>query len=80
MVYMGGASGVCAPAGDSQEVVKAYSEAIRKAMTDKQHEKTLLDLGYIPSHLGPEEYASFWAEYESDLKPLMEMGKAEIAK
>jgi tripartite-type tricarboxylate transporter receptor subunit TctC len=79
-VYMGGASGVCAPAGVSKEVVKAYSEAIRKAVTDKQHENKLIELGYIPSNLGPEEYASFWAEYESDVKPLMEMGKAEIAK
>jgi tripartite-type tricarboxylate transporter receptor subunit TctC len=79
-VYMTGASGVCAPAGVSKEVVQAYSDAIKKATADKDHQKKLVDLGYIVNALGPEEYSAFWAQYESDLQPLIEMGKAEIAK
>ena len=79
-VYMTGASGVCAPAGVSKEVVQAYSSAIKKAVTHPEHQKKLVEFGYIPNYLSPEDYAAFWAEYETDVKPLMEMGKAEIAK
>jgi tripartite-type tricarboxylate transporter receptor subunit TctC len=79
-VYMTGASGLCAPAGVSKDVVKVYSEAIKKAVTDMEHQKRLIEFGYIPNYLSPEEYASFWSEYESDVKPLLEMGKAEIGK
>jgi tripartite-type tricarboxylate transporter receptor subunit TctC len=79
-VYMSGASGVCAPKGVSPEVIRAYSEAIKKAVTNKEHQQKLNDLGFIPNYLSPEEYAAFWLEYENDVKPLMAMGKAEIAK
>ena len=79
-VYMSGASGVVAPAGVSKDIVQAYSNVIKKAVTNKEHQQKLNELGFIPNYLGPEEYASFWAEYEADVKPLMEMGKAEIAK
>lgn len=79
-VYMTGASGVCAPAGVSRDVVQAYSAAIKKATADQEHQKKLVELGYIVNALGPEEYDAFWAQYESDLQPLIEMGKAEIAK
>lgn len=79
-VYMTGASGVCAPAGVSAEVIQVYSAAIKKAVTDPEHQKKLIEFGYIPNYQSPEAYAAFWAEYESDVKPLMEMGKAEIAK
>lgn len=79
-VYMTGASGVCAPAGVSKEVIQAYSEAIKKALGDKEHQRKLIEMGYILNYLGPEEYTAFWAQYESDVRPLMEMGKAEIAK
>jgi tripartite-type tricarboxylate transporter receptor subunit TctC len=79
-VYMTGASGVCAPAGVSKEMIQAYSDAIKKGTAEKEHQKKLVDLGYIPNPLSPEEYSAFWAQYESDLQPLIEMGKAEIAK
>jgi tripartite-type tricarboxylate transporter receptor subunit TctC len=79
-VYMTGASGVCAPRGVSPDVVRAYSEAIKKAVTTQEHQQKLIELGYIPNYLGPDEYAAFWAEYEADVKPLMAMGKAEIGK
>jgi tripartite-type tricarboxylate transporter receptor subunit TctC len=79
-VYMTGASGVCAPAGVSQEVIQAYSTAIKKAATNPEHQKKLIEFGYIPNYQTPEEYAAFWAEFESDVKPLMEMGKAQIGK
>jgi tripartite-type tricarboxylate transporter receptor subunit TctC len=79
-VYMTGASGVCAPAGVSKDVIQAYSDAIKKATADTEHQKKLIELGYIPNALGPAEYEAFWAQYETDLQPLIEMGKAEIAK
>ena len=79
-VCMTGASGVCAPAGASKDVVQPYSEAIKKALGDPDHQKKLVEMGYIVNYLSPEDYAAFWAQYESDVKPLLEMGKAEMAK
>jgi tripartite-type tricarboxylate transporter receptor subunit TctC len=76
-VYMTSTSGVGAPAGVSKEVVQVYSDALKKIVTSSEHQQKLLELGYTPTWLGPEEYASFWDEYEAEVKPLMEMGKAE---
>lgn len=78
-LYMSSTSGVSAPAGVSREVIQAYSDAIKKALTNEEHRKKLIESGYTPTLMGPEEYASFWSEYEADVKPLVEMGKAEAA-
>jgi tripartite-type tricarboxylate transporter receptor subunit TctC len=78
-VYMTSTSGVSAPAGVSREVIQAYSNALKSAVTNEEHRKKLIEAGYTPTLMGPEEYASFWSEYEAEVKPLVEMGKAEAA-
>jgi len=76
-LYMLSSTGVCAPAGVSKEVIQVYSEAIKKAVNSKDHQQRLLEMGYAPKFIGPDEYAADWAEYEAEIKPLIEMGKME---
>ncbi len=71
-------SGVCSPAGIPKEAIQAYSAAIKKTVTSKEHQDKMRELGFTPYHLGPEEYAAHWVEYEESLKPLMKMAKEEI--
>lgn len=78
-VSMAGASGLSAPAGTPKEVMDVLATAMKKVVSQPEHQQKLEELGITPNYLGPEDYDKFWGEVEQKLPALLEMAKAEAA-
>lgn len=74
-LFMSKASGIVAPAGTPPEVVDLLSKAIKKAMDTDEHKKKMDDAGQTLRYMDPKQYATYWEELETTLKPLVEEGR-----
>jgi tripartite-type tricarboxylate transporter receptor subunit TctC len=65
-------AGILAPAGTPPAVVDVLSRAIRKIVESEQHKNDLAKYGGIARQpMGSEEFAKFWADYETRLAPVL---------
>jgi len=67
--------GLSAPAGTPKEIVEILTGAVKKALGDAELQKKLGDAAYDVDYMDPTEYAAYWAKYESQVAPLIELGK-----
>jgi tripartite-type tricarboxylate transporter receptor subunit TctC len=67
-------SGLFAPAGTPQDVVKVLSAAISRALTQPAIQKRLAELGSETRPMSPEEFTKFMQDEETRLKALAAKG------
>jgi tripartite-type tricarboxylate transporter receptor subunit TctC len=61
------------PAGTPQEIVDAFSDAVRRALEREQLSTRMEEVGLLPRHLTPEEFGQWWEEQEEEIGSLMEL-------
>lgn len=69
-LYMKGGRGFHLPAGVPKEVVGVLSEAFKKAILSESHKEQMEKSGLIVGYKGPDQFASFWEEMETQLRGL----------
>lgn len=67
--------GISAPAGTSKDVAGILSASIKSAINTEQHKSRVRELGYDLFYQDPDHYAKFWADYETQIGPLMRLAK-----
>lgn len=78
--YMTVARGYVAPKGTPKEVSDILSGTLKKIVTSPEYAKKLEELGMQAKYMDPAQMADFWASQESQVKPLIEVAKAQAAK
>ena len=63
---------IVGPKGIPQGVVDVLSSALRKVITSDEHKQKLKNMGFPVKYRTPQEAASFWADTEAELRPLIE--------
>lgn len=74
-LYWDSSRAISAPAGTPKEVVDVLAGAIKKGVEDPDHQKKLLDMGFSPRFMGPDELASYWSGVETTAKDLLAEAK-----
>jgi len=72
--------GISAPAGTAKEIVAILAASMKKAVSTTEWKNKMEQLGYTTMVPDPKDYAAFWLESETRVKPLMELAKQEAAK
>ena len=62
---------ICGPKGIPQEVVEVLSTAAKKVITSDEHKRRMKELGFPVRYMSPQEAASFWADTEEEIRPLV---------
>lgn len=76
-LYAAGTRGYVAPAGTPMEVVNTLSAAMKKVMETEEHKQKMAELGLTIRYMDPKAYSEYWADFENQVKPLMELAKAK---
>ena len=63
---------IVGPKGIPHGVVDVLSNALRKVINSDEHNKRMKDMAFPVKYRTPQEAASFWADYEAELRPLIE--------
>lgn len=64
-----------APAGTPKVVIDALANALRKTMDSEEQKKKIETMGMTLRYMGPEQTARYWDEVETQVRPLMALGK-----
>ncbi len=64
--------GIVAPAGVSPEVVTVLDNAIKKVHGDAAHKEKITQTGFELLYMGPEEYAKYWVDTETSIRPVLQ--------
>lgn len=67
--------GIVMPAGAPKELLGFLADSMKKAMADEQHLKKMDELGLKVEYMNPDEFRTFWDEFEAQVSPLMSMMK-----
>ena len=70
-VYMDSVGIYSAPAGMPKEMIDILAASLKKAADNDEHKKRLLQIGFDPMYLGPEETAKLWDDMEAQVTPIM---------
>ncbi len=74
-VYSSVSRVISVPAGTPAPVVDILAGALKKAMDSAEHKQKIEDMGMTLTYMGPQQTATYWDDLESQVKPLMELGK-----
>jgi tripartite-type tricarboxylate transporter receptor subunit TctC len=69
--------GLSAPAGVPARIVDMLANSLHKAMSDENVKKTMVSLGNTLQYLSPQEFAAFWDDFDTKLKPLIDIAKQQ---
>lgn len=69
--------GLSAPAGVPPQIVDRLTNALRKAITDESVKGKMLALGNTLQYMSPREFAVFWDDLDSKLKPVIAQAKQQ---
>ena len=67
--------GLVLPAGTPREIVTVMTNAVNKAMADPEHKKKMDESGLTLRYMDPVEFGKYWAAFEEQVKPLMDLAK-----
>ena len=70
--YQSSVGVIVAPKGTPQGVVDVLSNALGKVINSDEHHKRMKDVGFPVTYKTPQEVASFWADDEAELRPLIQ--------
>ena len=73
--YFGVGRGWLVPGGTPREVVNTLSGAIKRAIDSNDHKSRLKDIGQVATYLDPDQFAKYWDDMETTIKPLLEEAK-----
>lgn len=76
-LYMESASGFSLPGATPKEIVQMHAGAIKKALDSESFQKKMVDLGMETRFMGPEEFAAFWDEIETTIRPLLAVARKQ---
>ena len=76
-MYFSASRGICAPAGTPKEIVDKLSAAMKKGVEDPDHVQKMKEQGMVPQFMGPEQFAAYWDELETTVKPLLDAAKKQ---
>ena len=76
-LYSSSSRGLSAPKGTPKEIVWAISRAMEQAMKDPELQKKMDDACLTQRYMNPDEFDKYWRDFEAQVKPLMELAKAE---
>ena len=74
-MFSGVYHGIGMPVGVPKEVRDFLVEALKRVITSDPFTKRMEKMSYEPVYMDPEQYSTFWSEYESGAKKWVEMGK-----
>jgi len=69
------ARGYILPAGTPRPIVEKLSAAIKKVMDNADHIKKMQDMALTISYLNPDDFSTFWTNYEDKIRRLMPLTK-----
>jgi len=67
--------GISVPVGTPKEVVDVIAQATKKAMESDEMKKKMDEGFFLQRYMGPEEYATYWDQFEAQTKGLMDLAK-----
>ncbi len=67
--------GFSAPAGTPKEIVDILSGAMQKTIASDDHKKKMADMGLTLRYMNPDQYNTYWTEYETMIKDLLPLSK-----
>ncbi len=74
-VYSYVSRALSAPAGTPKDVVDTLANTLRKTMDAEEQKKQIETMGMTLRYMGPEQTAQYWDEVETQVRPLMALGK-----
>ena len=72
--------GLSAPAGTPKEIVAILAASMKKSVATAEWKNKMDELGFTMLMPDPAEYAATWGEWETLVKPLVEMAKQQRGK
>ena len=78
-LYAASSRGLALPAGTPKDVVEIFAEAVRKVLASDEHRQKMAEMGQTLRYMSPAEFATYWADNEKQVVPLMEQAKATAA-
>ena len=66
---------VSAPAGLPKPILDTLAKALQRTMESEEHKKQIETMGMTLRFMGPEQAAQYWDEVETQIRPLMSLGK-----
>ncbi|HZK66312.1 MAG TPA: tripartite tricarboxylate transporter substrate binding protein, partial [Chloroflexota bacterium] len=75
--YWYNATGFSAPAATPKEIINTISAAMKRALESEEHKKKLEEVALMASYMSPDEYATYWNQYEEIVKPLIPIAKQQ---
>ncbi len=79
-VNMAASRAFVAPAGTPKEILDILSAAFKKAINSEEHKKKAEDAGLTLRYMDPAQLDAYWTDMEGQVKPLIDMAKAEAKK
>ena len=79
-VYSTSPVGISAPAGTPKDIVAVLAGSMKRAVATTEWKDKMDQLGFTMTVPDPAAYAVSWAEWETQVKPLIEMAKQQRAK
>lgn len=67
--------GIALPAGTPNEIIAVLGQAIKKSMADADHNKKMDDSGLTLRYMDPTQFDKYWADFEEQVKPLMDLAR-----
>ncbi len=74
-LYAAGTRGYVVPAGTPMEIVNILTGAMKRVMESPEHKQKMDELGLTIRYMDPKQYSDYWADFEAQVKPLMELAK-----
>jgi len=72
--------GFIMPAGAPQQVIDTLANALKAATEDPQHVKQMEEQYYTVRYAGPKEFGAMMDEWDTRVKPLMDLAKKDTAQ
>ncbi len=67
--------GLAGPAGLPRDIANVLSGAVKKSLESADIQKRLQEVALASWYMGPDEFEAYWADYENQVKPLIDLAK-----
>ncbi|HEX2924045.1 MAG TPA: tripartite tricarboxylate transporter substrate binding protein, partial [Chloroflexota bacterium] len=67
--------GISVPTGTPKEIVNILTNATKRAMESEEMKKKMDEGFFLQRYMSPEEYATYWDQFEAQTKELMALAK-----
>lgn len=75
-LYAAGTRGYVLPAGTPMDIVNILTGAMKRVMESPEHKQKMDELGLTIRYMDPKQYSDYWADFEEQVRPLMELARA----